>query len=96
MPRYYFPNYWPLFLLVISIYRKSQGSHVELKAGRVRALGLPQKHTVRAAAHSKGAEIRGRERETESWSSHFPGITQEKRWVRHSGHGPDRCLLSPP
>lgn len=89
--------------------RESQGSHVELKAGSVQhcwptnpvAFRMPRlqdssKNALRELLPAAtGSRTEGGGRETESRSSHFLGIIQEKRWVRRSGHRPARCLLSP-
>lgn len=101
IPRYYFPNYWPLFLVTCNFHLpwrsgqshgrkgwKCEGSFAQNPHG---SKTPPKPHH-----ESKGVEIRGRRWETESRSSHFPRTTQEKRRVRHSGHRPARSLLSPP
>lgn len=79
MPKYYFPNYWPLLLVTCNFPSpvqvravtwnerlKSEGlfAHEPHGLEGATAPGLLQKHTVRAAAQTKGAEIKERGRET--------------------------------
>lgn len=110
MPKYYFPNYWPLLLVTCNSSSpvqvgavswnqrlKCEGLFAQETHGLegATAPGLLQKQTVRAAAQTKGAEIKGRGRQTKSWSCYFPGIVQ-KSWVSSPGSPLTNSHFLPP
>lgn len=111
MSKYYFPNYWPLLLVTcnfsppvqVRAVTRNDMFHVRVRefAHETHGLegatapGLLQKHNVRVAAQTKGAEIKGRGRETKSWGCYSPGTVQ-KRWVSHSGPRQTNFHFLPP